>query len=236
MISVYTITYNEEVLIEKFINHYRNNFKNCKIIIYDNYSTDRTVEIAKSLNCDVVYYDTNNKLSDSKYLDIKNNVWKTSETDWVAVCDCDELLEINEEQLLSESSNGVNLIKFNGVNIVNNDDNIKNLDEMVYGVYDENFSKTCLFNKKFIKDINYSPGCHSSNPQPSSNVVPSKNNYRLIHFKYIGIDYTVNRYQLFASRLSDENKIKGWGYHYQQNKEKIIDFYNQQIKKITKVL
>ena len=70
MITIYTITYNEEKLIKFFINHYRERFPNCEINIFDNYSTDRTTEIAKELNCNVIFYDTNDKLSDSEYLKI----------------------------------------------------------------------------------------------------------------------------------------------------------------------
>jgi glycosyltransferase involved in cell wall biosynthesis len=60
MITVHVITYNEEIMIEFFINHYRERFPNCEINIYDNYSTDRTVEIGKQYNCNIIMYDTNN--------------------------------------------------------------------------------------------------------------------------------------------------------------------------------
>ena len=36
MITIYTITYNEEFIIPYFIKWYRDIFVDCKIIIYDN--------------------------------------------------------------------------------------------------------------------------------------------------------------------------------------------------------
>jgi len=59
------------------IKWYRERFPNCLIIVYDNESTDRSVQIALENNCKVISYSTNNQLSDSKYLEIKNNCWKT---------------------------------------------------------------------------------------------------------------------------------------------------------------
>jgi glycosyltransferase involved in cell wall biosynthesis len=49
MVTIYTITYNEELMIEFFINHYRKKFPGCEIVVFDNYSTDKTVEIAKKI-------------------------------------------------------------------------------------------------------------------------------------------------------------------------------------------
>ena len=121
MVTVYTITYNEEVMIEFFINHYRKIFPNCEINVYDNYSTDLTVDIAKKYGCNVIPYDTNNELSDETYLQIKNNEWKNSKTDWVIVCDCDEFIEINESQLINEEKKLTNIVKPIGYSLMNNE-------------------------------------------------------------------------------------------------------------------
>ena len=44
-ISTFTICYNEEIILQKFINHYRTRFPNCEITIYDNMSTDNSRQI-----------------------------------------------------------------------------------------------------------------------------------------------------------------------------------------------
>jgi hypothetical protein len=224
MVTIHLITYNEELMIEFFVRHYRKLFPNCIIKVYDNYSTDDTVKIAENLGCQINYYDSNNKLSDSKYLEIKNNCWKDSETDWVVVCDCDELISITEEELINESENGVTLFKFDGYNIVNTEDQL-NLGELSFGFRDTIYDKTLLFNKSKINEINYQPGCHVSHP--IGDVKYNTNIYKMLHYKYLGVEYTVSRYKMFADRLSDENKRMRWGYHYEENEVKLRKYYSE---------
>jgi hypothetical protein len=232
MVTIYTITYNEEIMIEFFINHYRNIFPNCNIVIYDNYSTDNTVSIAKDLGCEINYYDSNNNLSDSKFLEIKNNCWRDSKTDWVIVCDCDELIQINEEDLINESKNGTTLFKFKGFNIMNTEDDL-DLESLSYGFADTMYDKVILFNKSKISNINYNPGCHLA--YPTGDVSYSKSIYNLLHYKYLGVKYTVDRYKIFAERLSDENLRYGWSTHYLTKENKIVDIYKNNKENLIRV-
>lgn len=236
MVTVYTITYNEEVMIEFFINHYRKIFPNCEINVYDNYSTDLTVDIAKKYGCNVIPYDTNNELSDETYLQIKNNAWKNSKTDWVIVCDCDEFIEINESQLINEEKKLTNIVKPIGYSLMNNDE-IINIKNMKYGFKDSGFDKCILFNKKFIKEINYSVGAHGCHPVEYNNDVKyNDTEYRLLHYKYLSPTYTVNRHKMFGERLSENNKKKGWGIHYSFSSESIIKYYEETNKHLIKLL
>ena len=58
-----------------FITFYKKRFStiDLNIIIYDNESNDKTIEIAKSNNCLIYSYSTNNTVNDVEYLNIKNN-------------------------------------------------------------------------------------------------------------------------------------------------------------------
>jgi hypothetical protein len=232
MVTVHVVTYNEELMIEFFVKHYRENFPNCIIKVYDNYSTDNTVEIAKKLNCEISYFYTNNQMSDSKFLEIKNNFWKTAETDWVIICDCDELIDINQEDLIYNHKNGITAFQFEGYDMVNYEDNI-NLESIVFGNRNTLYDKTLLFNKKSIKEINYSPGCHICSI--SGNKVLSKHKYKLLHYKYIGVDFTISRHKLFYDRLSEENHRHKWSYHYKQNENEIRDYYKSLEKKVIRI-
>ena len=60
-ISIFVICYNEEIILQKFINHYRTRFPNCEITIYDNMSTDNSRQIAIKNGCKVLEYDSNKK-------------------------------------------------------------------------------------------------------------------------------------------------------------------------------
>lgn len=236
MVTIYTITYNEEVMIEFFINHYRKRFPNCRIVVYDNCSTDKTVEIAKRNRCEVVFYETDNKLSDAKFLEIKNNCWREAKTDWVIVCDCDELLDFNIRDLIVNRSR-FNILKPDGYSILNEAEPF-DLNKLYYGFRDSGFDKCVLFNKKQIKDINFDIGSHICNPIANDffEVKYSIGEYKLFHYKYLSQNYTIERNRLFASRLSDENKLKGWSHHYAYSERQVVDFYESKRSILQKVL
>jgi len=222
MITVYTIAYNEEVFIQFMINHYRSRFPNCHIVVYDNESSDNTAIIAKNNNCEVITYCTNNQIQDSKYLEIKNSCWKSASTDWVLVCDMDELLNINEEELKNEESLGATVIKSEGYNMINMEDNY-DLANIKYGSRCSPYDKSYLFNKKFISEIKYSPGCHACDPQ--GQFIKSTKAYLLYHYKCINPDFQAARYKSYAARLSSENKQHSWGGHYTQAEQDIKNGY-----------
>jgi len=219
-IKIFTIAYNEEIMLPYFIKWYRERFPNCSIVVYDNYSTDNTRQIALDNNCEVIQYDTGDKLSDSTYLQIKNNCWKDAITDWVLVCDVDEMLDINEKQLNVEQKLGNTIISSKGYNMYNIVDTNK-VEDMFYGVRAKQYDKYYLFNKNKIQDINYSAGCHIANPV--GEVELSNNKYNLLHFSYLSAEYIIKRYKQNASRLSDENKKNNWGIHYNESEQTIID-------------
>jgi glycosyltransferase involved in cell wall biosynthesis len=232
MITIFTMAYNEEVMLQFMIDHYRSRFPNCQIIIRDNQSTDRTVEIALSNNCEVLPYDTGGQIDDFKLRDLKNNCWKESKTDWVLVCDVDELLDINEEQLKNEAAN-FTIIKTQGYDMINMEDNF-DLSSIKYGSKDNNYSKSVLFNKQYIKEINYYCGAH--NCTPSGTVLYSDNIYNLYHYKFINQDYLINRFKLTAQRLSEANKKSGMGAYNSDPEEKTRKVFQDRRSVATKVL
>lgn len=215
--NIITIAYNEEIMIPYFIAHYRKNFPGCVIIVYDNESTDNTVEIAKAHDCKVISYQTNGKLSDQTYINIKNNHWKEL-NDWVIIADIDEFCDITQSNIEEEESKGVTIIKFEGYNMVNLNDDM-NIEGINAGVRSKHYDKSYCFDARKVDEINYIMGAHGSNPQ--GEIVYSESAYRCRHFKYINIDYMIQRHALFASRLSEENLKKDWGTHYLYSSEEI---------------
>jgi glycosyltransferase involved in cell wall biosynthesis len=225
IVTVYTLAYNEELMMPYFIKHYRAMFPGCKIVVYDNQSTDETVNIALANNCEVRTYDTDGKLSDKTYLDIKNNAWKTADTEWVLIADVDEHCVLNEQDVKREV--GTSIFRFKGYNFVNHKDNL-DIDSITHFVRAESYDKYYLFNRKKIKEINYWPGCHKASP--AGNVAFSRVTYPVRHYKYINPDYMVQRHAMFAARLSDDNKQKGYGGHYQYSEETIRKEFADAIK------
>ena len=229
MITVFTITYNEQVILPYFIKWYRERFPNCKIVVYDNESTDGTKNICLSTpNLQYIAYHTGNKLSDSTYLKIKNNAWKHAETDWVIVCDVDEFLDVNESNLNDNQS----IYKAKGFNMFNLD-NLEDITEINYGLPAVQYDKSILFNRKRLTEINYGAGCHHC--EPKGDVVFGVINPPLYHMKFLNVDYIVQRYKMYSERLSDENKQMRWGYHYQQAEQEIRDSYHNWAKIVEKI-
>lgn len=233
MITVFTVAYNEELQIKFLIDHYRLRFTNCRIVVYDNMSTDNTVSIAQSNGCEIIPYDTNNQIQDSKYLEIKNNCWKSATTDWVLVCDVDELLDINATQLKSEEDSNVTMIRSEAYNMVNMEDNL-DIAGIKYGARTVYHDKLYLFNKKFINEINYEPGCHKCNPMGT--VSYSNNSYKLYHYNFINEKLSIEKYKIYGSRLSPENLKNGWGNHYLRTAEEVSSEYNNIRNKAVKLL
>ena len=228
MITIYTIAYNEEMMLPYFIHHYRSHFPGCRIVVYSNESTDGTDLIAKQMDCEVIIYSTNGKLSDEKYLDIKNNCWKDAKTEWVLIADVDEHCVINDQDLRRKEY-ACSIVKFQGWNMVNTKQSM-NIGLIDQGIRAESYDKYYLFKRTMIDEINYNPGCHSASPK--GDIIFSANTYPCRHYKYINPDYMVERHKLYASRLSEDNLKKGYGFHYLYPEEKIRKEFQDALHKV----
>jgi len=212
-ITIHTVTYNEELLMQLMIDHYRSRFPDCHIVVYDNQSTDNTVAIAKANNCEIRHYDSGGQVNDQMLWETKNNCWKNAKTDWVLVCDLDEMLDITEQQLIAEDAQGVTKIKCECYHMVNMEDNL-NVRNIKYGLRDPRdtvYDKDLLFNKKYV-DINYiNNDCHFTNSIAKGKPIKNSKPYKMLHYKYVNPDIFVSKQQTSAKRLSHINKINGWG-------------------------
>lgn len=224
------MAFNEEMILPFMINHYRNRFNNCRIVLRDNCSTDRTAQIAKDNNCEIIHYDTKGLHDDFELQQLKNNCWKDAQTDWVLIIDPDELLDINEQQLKEEEALGTTLIKPTGYEMINMEDNY-DLSSIKYGLNWPEYGKTCLLNKKYIKEINYNCGAHVS--KPMGHVQLNTNSYNLYHYKWINPDYIVDRFAATAFRMSESNKKYKMGWENLEPAEKIKQEFQSRRDKVS---
>lgn len=206
MITIYLLTYNEEVLLPFTTSFYRSRFPDARIVLYDNESTDRTTEIASDLNLEVIPYYTNKKLMDKMFHQIKNTCYSVAETSWVLVSDIDELLDINQYQLDQEISVGNTIIQSTGYDMVNLED-VPDPNLITHGVRNKIYDKKLLFDHDKVS-INYEIGAHRAVPK---GVVQYSKPYPLYHYKYLSPEYLIDKYAGYRSRLSQENKDNNWG-------------------------
>lgn len=239
-IEVFTITYNEEKIINFFIDHY---MQFCsKITVMDNYSTDNTAEIVKSYNSEKIalkYYNSSNSLDDSIYINIKNNCWKDSTADYVIVVDCDEFIYHNNlKSFLNKTRQPV--YRPIGFDMVS--DNFPPLcgqltDVITEGVFSSNYSKMCLFSPSKLAGINYELGCHNAQPIDKNNsrvTAFESPELKLLHYKNLSFDYRYSKHVEYNKRMSNFNSQTGSGIHYTYSKEQqyneFVSIYNNRKK------
>lgn len=233
-IFVFAICYNEEALLPYFLRHY-SSFAD-RIIVYDNYSTDRGPEICKANPITTVEkYSSGGQIRDDIYLQIKNNCWKHADADWVIVCDIDELVyHPNIREVLATAD--VNLIEpelFNMYSLSFPTTSGQIYDEVVMGI--RGGGKVNLFKPKDITEINYDPGCHVARPEGYVKHSGSLG-IKTLHMKYLSLEYSIARKELSYSRLSEINKRYGWGVHYYVTNEEMERTFNQEYKQAIRVL
>jgi glycosyltransferase involved in cell wall biosynthesis len=223
MIEAYLVAFNEEETIHLSIKHYQ---KFCsRVTILNNHSTDRTVEIAKSMGCRIRNFGTPGILNDRGYINIKNECWKESKYDWVIVCDADEILE--EPKNLHGPGT---ILKTQGWNVFSHETPKNDWLEITNGHPEDNYSKTVIFNPKQITDINFRIGCHVSSPR--GNVIWSEETLTLFHYRNVGgPQRLVERHRLYRPRMSDENLQKNWGHHYLTSDEERIREWEEKYAK-----
>ena len=212
-VEIFTVLKDAEYILPLYLEHYANNFPGCKINIYDNGSTDSSLELCKAAGCNIIPFLDFVPLVKEHYLtDHKNNVWKNSDADWVIVCDVDEIIQINHEDLVD--LNEVDIVQFKGYNMMDVDD-LKDPKLFTQGTPAGMYSKACLFRPN-IEEINYTPGAHGFNPDPKYRV--SKLKYKLLHY---------NR-----SWFNFENFCVCHSFH---PKEVVWPFYEGALKKLVKL-
>lgn len=207
MIEAYIITWNREDIIHLTINHYKSFCD--KVVIYDNFSDDRTRGIAESLGAEVRLFGKAGELNDQHYLDVKNHCWKGSKADWVIVCDDDEI--IASDNVFTYHGNP-SIIRTQGYEMFSYDIP-RYWGECNRGVKNDNYSKLVMFNPQRVKEINYIYGCHEA--RPKGDIVYSEETLMLLHYRSIGgPDRLIQRQSLYKERLSAINKKWNLGHHY----------------------
>ena len=109
-LKVIIITHNEEIMLPFILDHYERLFTDVQFKIYDNLSTDKTVEIATERGCEVVSFHSEG-MSDTIHAQLKSKEAVINDATWKFLIDCDEAIYITQEELKNLDAT---LIKFKG--------------------------------------------------------------------------------------------------------------------------
>lgn len=215
---IFIVCYNEAIMIPHTVAHYRSRFPSCKITIFDNESTDNSVELAKSLGCSVKLLHTDGILNEFTLTELRNRSWKGAD-DWVIVCDMDEWLCVNESQIQQEEEKGTTILKVTGYNIIANSqlETLSDLDlnNLMMGTFNPYECKNICFDSRKIRDIHFSLGSHSCHPDGL--VKFSEKNYILKHMDELGVPYKCYKNKLRYERSLRMRIEHGMCNHYVQD-------------------
>lgn len=227
-IHLYTILWNEEKMLPFFFRHYDSLVE--RYVVYDDGSTDRTldmlaahprVEVRPFLRSNVESFVLSSQ-------SLHNNVWKESRgrAHWVIVTAVDEHLHhplgLGRYLRLMQWL-GVTAIPAVGFEMVT--DVFPSPDEYLtktrhHGVPFDPCSKLSIFNPDAILETSFDVGRHSAAPTGRVRY-PRRDRVRLLHYKFLGLDYVVGRYALLSGGLGPLDRQNQWGHHYFEPDSKV---------------
>jgi hypothetical protein len=229
-INIFLLCYNESLMLPKTVNFYKTRFPKCTITIYDNMSSDNSVEIAKNLGCIVHNFNTNNINNVLIKRNIANSCWQSVRKGWIIMADMDEWLDITYQDLVNEIRQGTTILTVQGYNMVGESNSI-NLDDIdlnnikKYVVHNPE-SKNLCFLRPHICNMNYSVGSHVCNPL---GIVKYSNKiYINKHMAFLGLPYIINKITERYKR-SKEMQKQNYSIHYTDDVNKITAKYNKML-------
>jgi hypothetical protein len=223
-LHVYLFCHNEEVLLPHTIEHYRRRVPNATFTILDNESDDRSVEIARSLGCEVRTFSTGGKLNDLVHQELRNKVWSEVTDGWVIVADMDVWLCVTALDLVREQWSENTVLQTFGVNVYGESasttfDDI-DLHALRTGIPHPPESKAICFRRPQITAMNYEPGGHSCAPE--GKVRWSTSTYTMKHMDRVGEAFLLQKYKRRFVR-SKEQQALGFGIHYTDDTATIVE-------------
>ena len=242
-IWVYTACYNEEYFVKHFLAGYKDAER---IIVYDNMSTDNTVELLmEDPRVEVRPFDTQGQLRNDLLLDIKNDAWKEARglADWVIMADFDEIFNrcqlirhkaVFDLDLNSIRDRGFNIIKPFGYNMISMNAPMGKsghpysyVNRAIYHVPEE---KMLCFRPDKIFEIRYYCGAHICAPIDMNQSIDGIRVYispecKSLHFKLWNFEYYMERIKVMRERQSKFNRGMGTGWHYDMDDQYHKDMF-----------
>jgi Methyltransferase domain/Glycosyl transferase family 2 len=222
-VEVISFTHNESMYLEYLVKWYSAKFSNLTITIFDNFSTDNTVAKAKALGCNVKSWGNKDHMSESEFAEMKNSCFQGGESDYFLICDIDELLDLDDNDLLV---NQPTIVQGIGYNMVGDSDT--KFEEICRGSRDSMYDKCVLFRRSHVVAINYGEGAHWCKPEfISGEIRPDYLRKNLYHYRYLSLDFILERYQKRRQRVLEEEFAMGFAVQYFRSPDEIEHEYRQ---------
>jgi hypothetical protein len=227
-IHLYTLCWNEADMLGFFFRHYDPWVD--RYIIFDNNSTDRSLEILhRHPKVEVRRFrQTHDDSFVLSELHLHNNAWKESrgQVDWVVVTDIDEHLQAagwdNLVYLTACARRGITLIPAIGYQMVSEDlpaESERLATTRTLGAPWSVMNKLRIFNPNAILETSYTPGQHRAQPVGELRL-PPRDEMMLLHYKYLGFERTFLRLQRQNLGLGTTDLSEGHGDQYRWSLER----------------
>lgn len=235
---VYTLCYNEEIILPFFLRHY---LSFCdEVVVYDNGSTDGSVKVINSFeNTRIVKYNAG-ELRDDLHVIMKDNIWKEARGrfDFVVVVDADEFIYSPDmKKLLAYcKKTGKTILHPKGYEMVGENDPGKEgmiYDHIKNGIYNSIYDKKAVFDPNSIREINYAPGAHKAVPRGRVKYFRSPD-LKLLHYKFLSKERYLKKIR--DARQSDENRKHNYGFVLDYPEEYHVKLYEDMLKKAVPVV
>lgn len=220
-VEVHIITYNEEVMLPFTIRHYRRMFGfDVPFIIHDNGSTDDTLRLASlaGINGNVTVAPFSSEgMNDTIHRHIKSEAAINATADWVLCIDCDEECMIDLHDLDALDSRCVNAVHFSGYDIFDKCSSPLEASKTPRGCGSPGYSKPVLLRTGQFETIEFGAGAHTMErllPLPGKEVLWSKDEFKLLHYKHWSPKWHLERSHELAKRQSTENLQRGYSTHF----------------------
>jgi hypothetical protein len=227
-VHLHALCWNEERMLPYFFRHYDPVVD--RYFISDNGSTDRSRDLLAA-HRKVVLGEF--RVTGGSFVAAAtahyNQCWKQSRgaADWVIIVNVDEHVHHPDLRAYLESCkrSGVTILRPDGYNMVADrwPSSRKPLWRTVpYGMRDPIWDKPQIFDPNRIDEINFTEGRHSASPTGEV-LFPRTERARMLHYKYLGVDYLVRRHAELRARFPTADFERGWGYQYLWDERKNID-------------
>ena len=230
IIYTYIFCWNEEKILQFTLDHY-SQFSD-KIFLLDNYSTDKSLEIAaKYEKVTVIPFsceEDEDTYDEFKSANLRSTIYKDEvygfnakdKADWAILVDCDELVYHPDlvDKLKEYKEMGVGVPRLAGYNMMSKEFPKYKKGEFITqkvksGIISLSECKPVIINPNTV-DVRFSVGAHFHS-KATGCVLPSPfAEIKLLHYKNLGKDYVKERYEQLSTRSSCTNKEHEFGEHW----------------------
>jgi hypothetical protein len=236
VIHLYCLCWNEERMLPFFFRHYDPLV--ARYFVFDNGSTDRSIEmLSQHPKVTLGEFRTVGESVINEAPAFYETVWHRSrkQADWIFIVNIDELLyhPDGKDYFKRCMRRGQTVVPAVGYEMVSEDfpHRHANLpDHFTRGVRAIYMDKPCAFRPRAIRKIRYALGRHSANPVGYV-AYPPVPELRLLHYKYLGEDYLIERSAELGARTPESDRKKRLGSKYFRSREQLIERHRSLMRK-----